>query len=530
MIFLMPIGRKGGVSGLPWATAALIAVTTAAYFFTWPSEKSYRLARLPGTPLNAAARTVAALALQDPQAIPADLRLEIQRDGRQLFYPTPRTPGLFKAAAPQLDYRPLSVKVEDALQEKGDSPLPAALMAMLPGAQAPAAQPMIGWKQAYDRFQNALRDSDSPDESVFDRFAFNPNRSLFPGLITHMFLHAGFFHLFFNMLFLWIVGCGIEERWGAPLFLGVYLVGGVLAAVSQQYFSPLDINQVGASGAVAAVMGAFLIRHYKMPLRMVYFIWLFLRPKWGSFYAPAWTMLLLWLGEQLFWGVLTMGNKTGGTGYWAHVGGFAVGVMMGFLIRRGGWADANEREAETSDGGVQARLDEAQELMAQGQNLPAREIYEKALADAPDHPGALVGMYRITSYLNEEESVVRLAPRVIKAAVQSSQYDAAEDLIKRYRTQLLAAAYEEGDLLALGSSLEKLQRGADAAVFYERLLKERPATLHRGRVLFALGKIYRSMNKFPEARRCLEELTQPPLDFEWRSFAEAQLQALPPPL
>ena len=72
MIFLMPIGRKGGITGLPWATSALIAVTAAAYFLTWPAQKSYVEARVPGAALNGAARTASALALADPEALPAD--------------------------------------------------------------------------------------------------------------------------------------------------------------------------------------------------------------------------------------------------------------------------------------------------------------------------------------------------------------------------------------------------------------------------------------------------------------------------
>ncbi len=151
--------------------------------------------------------------------------------------------------------------------------------------------------------------------------------------ITHQFMHGGFGHLFFNMLFLYLAGPYIEDKWGRPLFLGFYLSAGVVAALIYVLKYPSMTGPlVGASGAIAGLMGAFLIRHSKTKIRFLFFF--FIAPR--VFDAPAWIMLPLWLLREFFYGqaIDSAGGQGTGVAHWAHVAGFVFGLVFALAVRR----------------------------------------------------------------------------------------------------------------------------------------------------------------------------------------------------
>lgn len=148
--------------------------------------------------------------------------------------------------------------------------------------------------------------------------------------VTHMFLHAGWLHLLGNLFLFYLAGPFIEDVWGRPLFAGFYLTAGLVAALTHVAMNPdSSVPLVGASGAIAGVMGAFLIRYRTTKIRFFYMIGVFVR---GTFSAPAWIMLSLWFGQQLFLASMTHGREGGGVAYMAHVGGFVFGLAAAGLI------------------------------------------------------------------------------------------------------------------------------------------------------------------------------------------------------
>ena len=165
------------------------------------------------------------------------------------------------------------------------------------------------------------------------RFYLGENTS---ALITSMFLHGGFMHLLGNMLFLFIFGDNIEDEMGHLPFLAFYLACGVAATLAQFIFDPVSIiPMVGASGAIAGVMGAYLLMYPRARVDIFVFFIIFFR----IFPIPAWLMLGLWLGMQ-FIGGLGADPSTGGVAYWAHAGGFLAGLVFALplWLRRGGQA------------------------------------------------------------------------------------------------------------------------------------------------------------------------------------------------
>jgi membrane associated rhomboid family serine protease len=147
-------------------------------------------------------------------------------------------------------------------------------------------------------------------------------------LITSQFLHGGWLHLGGNMLYLWIFGNNVEEQMGRLRYLVFYLACGILAGLTQWFFSQLSSTpSLGASGAIAGVMGAYIIRFPKATILTLISIF--------PFRIPAVFFLGFWFVQQAFYSLAELNTRTnigmesGGVAYWAHAGGFVFGAVLG---------------------------------------------------------------------------------------------------------------------------------------------------------------------------------------------------------
>ncbi len=182
----------------------------------------------------------------------------------------------------------------------------------------------------------ALQDVQSSNQFLYD-YAFWP--ALFEqgggktGFFTHMFLHGGFMHLAGNMLFLWIFGDNMEDEMGHAPFALFYIASGFAAAYIQYLPNPgSTIPMVGASGAIAGVMGGYLLLFPKARVDIFIFFIVFFR----ILPIPSFIVLGIWMALQVFNGIGSDLNG-GGTAYWAHVGGFVAGFLLTIplWLRRG---------------------------------------------------------------------------------------------------------------------------------------------------------------------------------------------------
>lgn len=154
-------------------------------------------------------------------------------------------------------------------------------------------------------------------------------------LFTSMFLHGGLFHLIGNLLYLHIFGDNVEDRLGHVRFLLLYVLAGVAAGLTEVMIHPTaDIPMVGASGAIAGVTGAYFLFYPRARVVTLVPIFLFIQ----VVEIPAFFFLLFWFAFQLVLGVGSIGAATGGgVAFWAHVGGFVAGMVLGpVLVRRPG--------------------------------------------------------------------------------------------------------------------------------------------------------------------------------------------------
>jgi membrane associated rhomboid family serine protease len=151
-------------------------------------------------------------------------------------------------------------------------------------------------------------------------------------LLTSMFLHGGWFHLIGNMLFLWIFGNNVEDVLGRGRYLLFYLCCGVAAALTQAFSNyGAHVPMVGASGAIAGVLAAYLLLYPHANVRV--FVWLVIFFRMVN--VPAWILLGLWFAMQLVSG-LVRAPGTPGVAFWAHIGGFVSGLILVSLLRPSG--------------------------------------------------------------------------------------------------------------------------------------------------------------------------------------------------
>ena len=180
----------------------------------------------------------------------------------------------------------------------------------------------------------------SGGEAFIGTWAFVPRRFLanpagdFPTLFTSMFMHAGWLHLGGNMLYLWIFGDNVEDRFGHVKFIIFYVLCGLAATFAQLMFSVgSDVPNLGASGAIAGVLGAYILLFPRGQVRVLQ----------GSqvIPVPALIVIGMWIVLQFFSGIGSIASAgQGGVAYMAHIGGFVAGLVLTFLFRGSGEAQA----------------------------------------------------------------------------------------------------------------------------------------------------------------------------------------------
>lgn len=173
----------------------------------------------------------------------------------------------------------------------------------------------------------------SGGEPFIMKWSFVPHRFLanpaadFPTLFTSMFMHAGWLHLGGNMLYLWIFGDNVEDNFGHLKFIIFYLLCGLAATFAQLAFSMnSNVPNLGASGAIAGVLGAYILLFPRGQVRVL--------QGQGVIPVPALIVIGIWFVLQFFSGIGSLSSSAeGGVAYMAHIGGFLAGLVMSFLFR-----------------------------------------------------------------------------------------------------------------------------------------------------------------------------------------------------
>jgi membrane associated rhomboid family serine protease len=144
-------------------------------------------------------------------------------------------------------------------------------------------------------------------------------------VITHIFMHGGWLHIIGNMWFLYVFGDNVEDAMGSLRFIAFYLLCGLAAFAAQMLSNPASaVPMVGASGAISGVLGAYVLLYPKAPVHVLVFLGIFIT----RVVVPAYFMLGFWFIIQFISGLYSFGSESGGVAFWAHVGGFACGIVL----------------------------------------------------------------------------------------------------------------------------------------------------------------------------------------------------------
>lgn len=295
-----------------------------------------------------------------------------------------------------------------------------------------------------------------------------------PKLVTHAFLHGGWLHLVGNLLFLYLMGPFVEDHWGRWAYGAFYLVAAAVAGLGfalhyPNLFRPL----VGASGAVAAVMGAFLVLHGRAKVQFLVYVGFAA----GTFAAPAWVMLPLWFAGQVTSAMAAdaalPAGLAGGVAYWAHIWGFGFGLVAAVALRVSG---AEERlRPFDSDDTPRLPAQVADPVLGEIGGLLARELPMEALRvldRASRNPRASIPVLQahwdLSRELGRAEEGVDAAHRLVREEVRSGDLESA---LLHWRELQHALPERRGAArvgVPLAETLAKAERPLDA----ESVLRE----------------------------------------------------------
>jgi len=256
------------------------------------------------------------------------------------------------------------------------------------------------------------------------RYGLIPARIRSQSVITHLFLHGGWMHLLGNLFFFYLLGPFVEDVWGSKWFTAFFLfVGAGAGLLYAAHYPHLYRPLIGASGAIAGVMGAFLVLHGRTKIRFLYFF-LF---RFGTFDAPAWLMLPLWFASELYTASskdrVIPGGVLGGTANWAHVWGFAFGVVAALIFKHFKVGEIDD--SVTPMAGAELVLFDARDAEEHGRLDDAWNGLVEALRREPASLELAAALWELAVRTQRVAEAVPLGQRLIRSEIQAGAVEAA---------------------------------------------------------------------------------------------------------
>jgi len=348
--------------------------------------------------------------------------------------------------------------------------------------------------------------------ALTEQYAFIPAERKPITFITANFLHGGWLHLIGNMWFLWLAGFILEDAWGRTIYTVVYFLAGAAALQFHFWMNPGSFTAtLGASGAVAALMGAFLVRFPTLKINMA---WL-LSFRLIRFKAAAYWLLPMWLASEVFSGALF--GQSSGVAHWAHVGGFAFGAVISLLLKATGIEHKLDEavESKVSLSGDKELLEIGETLQTNvGEALVKLQEYVKAHPDSIDAYLLLQQAYSKQGDMPAyQQSVLKLGGLHLKLHDTDAALQDYEDFAKSGGKEIPAALW-----LDLARAIESKGDFERAVLEYAKLAAANPtarqslvAQINAARVcLTKLGRPQEALNLYAAAAKS----PVPHLDFD----------------
>ncbi|MBW2249882.1 MAG: rhomboid family intramembrane serine protease [Deltaproteobacteria bacterium] len=265
------------------------------------------------------------------------------------------------------------------------------------------------WKRLRNIYEEKL------SKVVFINYGFRPAYKSLTTSFTYMFLHGSFGHLLGNMIFLWIVGCVLELGCGRILYTGIYLVGGLLSVgLFWLIYMQSTVPLVGASGAIAGLMGTFTVLFGKKKVNIFYSLGFY----FNYVKVPAIILLPIWIGNELY---QLFFSEMSQVAYVAHIGGLAGGAILGFIsLKFPVILDENIFKEDSKDE-ITPLIEEALQSISELDMEQGRKLLYKVLEKEPANLIALTHLYNVEKHSPESVSFHETAKKLLSLLIHSNE-------------------------------------------------------------------------------------------------------------
>lgn len=319
------------------------------------------------------------------------------------------------------------------------------------------------WKDKRDHFDAIL------SKTTIMAHGFRPAFGSMDTALTYMFLHGGFMHLLGNMVFLWLAGCVIELAWGRLVYLVFYILGG-LFAVGLFCLAYLGSTAplVGASGAIAALMGGYAVLYGRRKIKVFYSLGFY----FNYTMVPGFVILGLWLGNEIF--QLMLGSQSQ-VAYVAHIGGFSGGALMAFVNQKlFGKPDSKVFDPEPKDA-VAALLDDGLKRVEVLDMSGARPIFEQVLLIDSNNRTALTQLFHIDKMGGSPEKLHTSARRLLFSLIRDKQaHNEVKEIYREYIRKAVNPGLPSGLLFSTVSYFASTGHVEEAEKIIGMLLSKSP--------------------------------------------------------
>ncbi|MFH2047171.1 MAG: rhomboid family intramembrane serine protease [Pseudomonadota bacterium] len=371
------------------------------------------------------------------------------------------------------------------------------------------------WKNLRDEYTHRL------SNIVSIRFGFKPAHPDAISLFTHMFLHGGMGHLFGNMIFLWLIGCMIEMGCGRIYYFTTYILTG-LGAVAMFWLWNMGstIPLVGASGAIAGLMGAFTVLYGKKRVKMfftigIYFNYVQMKAIW---------LLPLWLGSEVYQIAFSEERHVA---YLAHVGGILSGALLGFINKRYlGFYKAEALEPEPEDE-ISPLLEKALEHIRQLEMEKGAELLNEVLKKDPNHIVALKHLFDIHKIKSEDTQFDTLTQRLFLLLTKDgSKHKMTVEVYGEYIKHAKQPKLSTEVYLRLISIFSTYGYPEKAEGILAMFLNKKPEFPGLATLLLKLANSYKIKKNYDKHKKCLKVLCSKYSGSTEAQMAKSELDAL----
>lgn len=489
----LPIGNENStVRRLPWVTFSIMLVTVFVYYATLPAS-----------------------ARQQREVIRTGTRmLEYVEENQELLGDEVVRKRLVETGI-------ITKEKADEMQREleADSELANEYKSWLKGPQGTRL------REEFDRMMNDFRDA--RESSIGHRYGLAPNGNWrLHQLVTYAFLHGGAFHLFGNLIFFFALAFSLEDLWGRGLFLGFYLVAAA-ASCLPFVIEPASVPLVGASGAIAGIMGAFLIRLYRTKIRLVwislsFFIPLLLvgRKPFGIISLPSYLFLPYYFMTQiLFWWYVNKLGQVSMVAFSVHVVGFIFGAAFALMMK------ASQVEEKYIDPKIESKVSfsgspavtEALELLDHGDSAMAERKLRSHLFKNPSDVNTIMALIQVSQRTENYTQLNSMYGRLIHHHLTNSDKEAAlyayDGLLSSFPDNHVEPNIPIRDWMSVCEYLRELGMNRESAVEYERLTLAHPGDPLTARACVQGGESAIAANENEQALRLFtraKELTTHP--------------------